>query len=124
MNKEAGERIKSARLERKISQEGLAEMLGISQSAMAKIENGKTRVNLERLVQIAKQLKAEPQDLMPSESIAQFNNKNAYGYMEVLVQTREELDQERKSHIAHLTEELRKAHEQNAMLMEMLKRKG
>jgi transcriptional regulator with XRE-family HTH domain len=51
-----GEKIKHFRLKKDLSQEVLAELLGISLQAYNKIETNKTRVDIERLQQIAEKL--------------------------------------------------------------------
>lgn len=48
-----GNRIKQSRIKRGITQESLAEKLGISPEYCSKIECGKSKVNLERLSQIS-----------------------------------------------------------------------
>lgn len=48
-----GNRIKKARIKKGITQENLAEKLGISPEYCSKIECGKAKVNLERLSQIS-----------------------------------------------------------------------
>jgi transcriptional regulator with XRE-family HTH domain len=53
---ELGEKIKVQRNIKGLTQESVAEMLKISPTAFAKIEQGKTDVNFSRLVQISKAL--------------------------------------------------------------------
>ena len=48
-----GKRIKEARKKTKMTQDQLAEKLGISTAYMSQIETGKATVNLNRLAQIA-----------------------------------------------------------------------
>ncbi len=48
-----GERIKSKRKERKITQEKLAELLDVSVGYVSQLERGITKINLERLSEIA-----------------------------------------------------------------------
>lgn len=59
------EKIRSFREQRKWSQEEMAEKLNLSVSGYAKIEQGKTNPNLERLLAIADVLGVEMIDLMP-----------------------------------------------------------
>ncbi len=54
-----GKRIKEARKKAKITQDRLAEQLGISTAYMSQIETGKATVNLNRLAQIAVLLQAD-----------------------------------------------------------------
>ncbi len=51
-----GEKIKHFRLKKDLSQESFAELLGISLQAYNKIETNKTRVDIDRLQQIAEKL--------------------------------------------------------------------
>ena len=57
-----GERIKYFRKERGLSQIDLSEKLNISQSAYAKVENGRTVLDVDRLLQIANFLGIAIQD--------------------------------------------------------------
>ncbi len=56
MNKEIGARIKLYRREKFLSQQALADKLGISNAALSKIENGLTDLSVTRLNQIAQTL--------------------------------------------------------------------
>ena len=47
-----GERLKKARLDKKLTQEHLSEQLGISVAFLSKVERGTSHVNLKRLSQI------------------------------------------------------------------------
>ncbi len=49
-----GRRIKEVRMERKISQEELAEKLNISVSFVSRWETGRAQINLKRLIEISK----------------------------------------------------------------------
>jgi transcriptional regulator with XRE-family HTH domain len=55
-----GRRIKKIRQQKKITQEYLAELLEVSAVYMNQIENAKTKINLERLVNLANLLDTEP----------------------------------------------------------------
>jgi transcriptional regulator with XRE-family HTH domain len=55
-----GRRIKKIRQQKKVTQEHLAELLEVSAVYMNQIENGKTKINLERLVNLANLLDTEP----------------------------------------------------------------
>lgn len=54
-----GTRIRNARTEKGITQERLAETLGVSPEYCSKIETGKAKANLERLSQISVALNIE-----------------------------------------------------------------
>lgn len=47
-----GERIKKARIEKKITQKTLAEKVGVSIAFLSRIERGSSQLNLKRLTQI------------------------------------------------------------------------
>ncbi len=47
-----GERLKKARLDKKMTQEFVAEKLNVSVAFLSRLESGKTRINLVRLNQI------------------------------------------------------------------------
>lgn len=47
-----GERLKKARLDKKLTQENLSEQLGISVAFLSKVERGNSHVNLKRLSEI------------------------------------------------------------------------
>lgn len=66
------ERLKVMRVLRGYSQEELAQRLGISATAYAKIERGDTDVNYSRIKQLADLLKVELADLFG------FNEKNVF----------------------------------------------
>lgn len=48
-----GSRVREKRLEKGLTQEGLAERLDVSPEYMSKIENGRVEVNLKRLAQLS-----------------------------------------------------------------------
>ena len=55
-----GRRIKKARIEKKYTQEQLADNLDVSVAYMSRLERGNTTVNLKRLTQIAEALNITP----------------------------------------------------------------
>ncbi|WP_227419964.1 helix-turn-helix domain-containing protein [Roseitranquillus sediminis] len=59
-------RIRSIRKERRISQESLAAIAGLSRSQLSEIETSRTPVNTVRLRSIARALEVEPADLFAS----------------------------------------------------------
>jgi len=62
-------KIKKARVNKGFSQEDIAAKLNVSQSAYAKIENGNTKLDIERLLDIVKILEMDIQDLLNIENI-------------------------------------------------------
>ncbi len=65
--------IQNLRKEKKISQLEMAFKLHMSQSAYAKLETGKTKIDIERLIIIAKLLHTDLNDLLSIE-INRINN--------------------------------------------------
>ncbi len=56
--------IRKARLNKNFSQENMAFELGITQGAYANIENGNSKISLEKFLQIVKILEIEHSDFM------------------------------------------------------------
>ena len=73
-----GERIKKYRRERKIPQQKLAKLVGISVPHMCNIENGRTKFGLPILVALADALEVRP-DLLLYEQI------NQHGKMRTMI---------------------------------------
>ena len=57
-------KIRKLRKDLKLTQENMAEYLGISQNAYSLIEQGKTKINIDRLIQIKDKLKVGLKDLV------------------------------------------------------------
>lgn len=79
------ERIKKKRIESRLTQEELAEKLGIQKSAVAKYENGRV-VNIKRSViaNMAKIFDCSPSYLMAMDEEEYIISKNSYEYSIVL----------------------------------------
>ena len=72
------EKIREKRKELRITQEKMAELLGMSQSGYAKIEQGKTQLNLFKLHKIADTLQIEVSELIePVNGNTWLNNNTA-----------------------------------------------
>lgn len=65
---EIGQRIRRARAVRRVTQESLAEKLGISSQQLQKYESGGNRISASRLVQVAKCLDVSTADLLADPS--------------------------------------------------------
>ena len=61
-----GERVRELRLERGMSQEQLADKAGLHRTAISFIEIAKRSSTLETVERLAKALRVQPADLMPS----------------------------------------------------------
>ncbi len=71
-------RIRRKREDRHYSQEYMAEKLGISQNAYSCLETGKTKVDLDRLQQIAEILEEPLESFLNGDHIV-INNENQHG---------------------------------------------
>jgi DNA-binding XRE family transcriptional regulator len=70
-NVTAGQRIKALRTERKITQEKLAQQAGISVGFLSDLENDKTNVGADKLLDIAEALDVSLDYLMKGDVVAQ-----------------------------------------------------
>ncbi|MDD3218633.1 MAG: helix-turn-helix transcriptional regulator [Lachnospiraceae bacterium] len=64
MNKKIGKRVAAIRRQRGYTQEQLAEKMGMSVSAISRLENGNSMVSIEHLVELASILNVGIQDLL------------------------------------------------------------
>ncbi len=69
-----GERIKNARKEKNMTQEKLAEQIGVSIAFLSRIERGNSQVNIKRLSQICKILDLTEGEILNGSS----NESNSY----------------------------------------------
>lgn len=80
LEKIIGNKIRSLRVLKELSQENVAEMLSISVTAYSKIERGETDVQLSRLSQIASVFKVSIEEILNfGDKIAQSFNGNGTG---------------------------------------------
>jgi transcriptional regulator with XRE-family HTH domain len=79
MLKKIGERIRKLRSIRGVTQENVAEELGINTSSYSKIERGETDANTSRLLQIAKVLEVNVTSFF-EDRILSAHEDNKYGY--------------------------------------------
>ena len=75
-HKKIGERIRQNRTELLRIQEDIAEEIGMSQSAYAKLENGSTKIDMERLVKIAEVLGITIVALFPKSLMSESKVQN------------------------------------------------
>ena len=66
---EVGQRLRSFRLARGLSQTSLAEAVGITFQQVQKYERGNNRISASRLCNMAKALKISPVDLLPPSEL-------------------------------------------------------
>jgi len=87
VSKKIGEKIRQIRILRRLSQENVAEEIGMSFGNFGKIERGEIEVNSSKLIEIAKVLKVTPADFFEEKLKPQVKeNSPEYGYV-----SREEL---------------------------------
>lgn len=96
-----GYRIKKCRLDKKISQQKLAEILDVSNVYVSKIERGATKVNLETLYKISRVLEVDLNLLITGI------DKDASDYLEVeLLNMLQQCTPERKKKILNVVKSL------------------
>jgi transcriptional regulator with XRE-family HTH domain len=79
--KEIGLRLRAMRIDQDISQEDLANRLGVSFQQVQKYEKGTNRVSADRLMQIANALHTTPHDLMGWNGTGKLTGKDgAFGF--------------------------------------------
>lgn len=114
MSAETGLRIKRVREYRNYTQQYMADILQLSQNAYCKIENGATKLTIDRLEIIAKILDVPVDSILTSEKPV-FNLENNqidkfYGYIENLHEENKEL----------LLEQIRFLRDQNEKLIKTI----
>ncbi len=112
-----GHKIKMIREQRNLKQEFIANELGISQKQYSLIESNQTKLTVSRLIQIAKIINIEPEELLKNDTFVQNNynnpiNKAAQNYYE-----NNELIIELKQEIAFLKEQISIKDDQISMLL-------
>ncbi len=119
------DKIKRIRTIKGLSQEEMSQKLNISQKAYSNLENSKTKIDDERLNQIATAFEMEAQDIRLFDEKQVFNNCNQSGNFNTL-NNNESFDNERKIYnqtIAFLEkdkEQLKKENERLLSLVEKL----
>lgn len=96
------EQIRRLRREKDLSQEYMAEILGLSQSQYSRIESGESRINLDKANRIAKILNVNPQKILSYYNQKQFNafwNHDSINLIKKL-----DNDQERQLYIDQIKE--------------------
>jgi len=78
IHKKIGERIRQKRTELLRIQEDIAEEIGMSQSAYAKLENGSTKIDMERFVKISKVLGVAIIELLPKSLLTNSKKENPW----------------------------------------------
>jgi transcriptional regulator with XRE-family HTH domain len=82
MGKSVGERIRSLRVDRKLSQEALAKLLGIKQGSLTQLETGKSKApSSKTLTKLARVFEVDPEWLMtgkgPQQVVSALSEKES-----------------------------------------------
>ena len=113
MSVETGLKIKRIREHRNYTQQHMAEKLELSQNAYSKIENGTTKLTVDRLEEIAKILDVPVESILNSEKqVFNFENNRIdkfYGYIENLHEENKEILQAQIEFLQQQNEKLVKA---------------
>lgn len=86
MNSQIGNKLKELRKQKGYTQEYIAELLCISQSAYARIENGETSSWVGHIINICNIFKILPEDLFNNEHIEQPKNLEENNSIQILNQ--------------------------------------
>lgn len=80
-----GQKVKSLRKRRELSQEDLSDFLELSRSSISNIESGRHQVPLSTLYELSHLFKISIHDLIPSyDEVSDFLNSEIKDYMELL----------------------------------------
>ncbi len=90
IKKNLGKKIKEKRLERQLTQEQLAEKIGISPKSLSQIELGNNFVSAENLELICKALVISPKVLFDFDDI-ELNNEECIEYINKKIKTNNKL---------------------------------
>lgn len=117
MSIESGLRIKRLREFRNFTRQYLADMLEISQNAYSKIENGSTKLTIERLEQIAQLLDVPVDTVLSEKSVFNFENNTISKFYALI----ENLHEEKEGILQQQIEFLQK---QNGQLLKTIEELG
>ncbi|MEM6298127.1 MAG: helix-turn-helix transcriptional regulator [Bacteroidota bacterium] len=73
LTQQVGQQIRTIRSAKGLTQENIADMLGMTTSGYAKIERGQTEIGLSRLKKIAEALEIKPSQLLKQGEITEYN---------------------------------------------------
>jgi transcriptional regulator with XRE-family HTH domain len=101
-------KIKQIRELKNVSQEYVANQLGLSIRAYSKIETGETQLTINRLNEISKALGVDPIEVLGFDDKQVFNNCKQYGYIGINhINLPEKLIQQYEKTIAVLEDEVK-----------------
>jgi transcriptional regulator with XRE-family HTH domain len=76
--KEVGKKVYEKRKEKQLTQEQIAELLGMTPAGYAKIERGLSNFSISRLMEIAKKLEIELDEILQAKETSIFINSNNF----------------------------------------------
>lgn len=100
-----GDKIRKIRTLKGFSQDYVSNLLNISQAAYSDFENNKSKVNLERIQEIANIFEMDINDLISFDENQVFNNtfnENSSGYFNVNKVITETFDREREAYLEQI----------------------
>lgn len=100
-----GEKIRKIRTFKGYSQEYVSDLLRISQAAYSDIENNKTKINLERIQELAAIFNVAVNDLLNFEDNQIFNTtfkNNAKGFFKINKVIKDFFDKEREAYLRQI----------------------
>ncbi len=101
-----GEKIKTIRLTKNLTQEALAKAIGISVTAFGDIERGTTKdITVARVEQIAKALSVSPKDLLDEKHDEHNNHNNSTSLNTDLIKLQSQIIENYKVAIVHKEKE-------------------
>lgn len=112
-----GYKIKKLRELKNLSQEYVAQELGISQSAYSLIECGKTNVTEDKLKKIAEILDVSPEDIKAFNGYVYFNHSPQSGYYNTYHNQNNITEQLLQT----LLEEIQQSREERKLMMDLIK---
>ncbi len=97
-------KIRRIRNEKGFSQDYMSIQLGISQKTYRRIENGESKIDIDRLQAISKILEVDPMELIDKEEMPIFNNFHQQGgnaniYVQALSEKEKKLYDDRLKHL-------------------------
>ena len=105
-----GNKIRTLRESRGLSQDNIAIELGLSQPSYARLEKEDDRISITRLINIAKVLKTSVSELIDEKTqkvINQQNSENASAYVDSIIHSDKEHIKSLKEEISYLKEILK-----------------
>lgn len=114
------DRIRAKREERKVTQEHMAERLGISQNAYSQLELGRTKITLDRLQRIMDELETPIEEFLNDTGQVTVNIRSQHGPNGYHAVQNQQVAPEMLEMLGAFAALVKEQQRQNAMLMEIL----